>query len=405
MVINFADKAVIGLAAVPIMQELRLTPKQFGLIGSSFFLLFSLSAVVTGFVANRVQTRWVLLAMGLVWALIQFPMLGPAGFATIIACRVALGAGEGPAYPVALHATYKWFPNPLRTLPTAIVAQGGAVGVMVALPSLNWVLVNYSWHWAFGVLGIVGLGWCAAWAAFGREGAIDATAAPSAAIGARLPYRRMLLSPTIVASWCASFGAQWALSQALIWQGAFLIKGLGFPQGGIGLLSALPAATAVVVVIGGGWLSQGLLARDVSSRLARGVFGGACVAAGGGALLLMPYLPTAAWKIAMTTIGVALPSVIYVIGPAVVSEITPVAQRGALLAISTAVSTSAGLLAPYVMGSVVESASTPLAGFNLGFGICGLVMLAGGAIGMALMHPEREAERLAGRDLLQYRRA
>ena len=32
MVINFADKAVIGLAAVPIMQELRLTPKQFGLI-------------------------------------------------------------------------------------------------------------------------------------------------------------------------------------------------------------------------------------------------------------------------------------------------------------------------------------------------------------------------------------
>ena len=55
----------------------------------------------------------------------------------------------------------------------------------------------------------------------------------------------MLLSPTIVASWCASFGAQWALSQALIWQGAFLIKGLGFPQGGIGLLSALPAATAV----------------------------------------------------------------------------------------------------------------------------------------------------------------
>lgn len=57
------------------------------------------------------------------------------------------------------------------------------------------------------------------------------------------------------------------------------------------------------------------------------------------------------------------------------------------------------------MGSVVESASTPLAGFNLGFGICSLVMLAGGAIGIALMHLEREVERLAGRDLLQYRRA
>ena len=62
MVINFADKAVVGLAAVPIMQELRLTPKQFGLIGSSFFLLFALSAIVTGFIVNRVQTRWVSLA-------------------------------------------------------------------------------------------------------------------------------------------------------------------------------------------------------------------------------------------------------------------------------------------------------------------------------------------------------
>ena len=55
MMINFADKAIIGLAGVPIMTELNLTPKQFGLVGSSFFLLFSVSAVVTGFIVNRVQ--------------------------------------------------------------------------------------------------------------------------------------------------------------------------------------------------------------------------------------------------------------------------------------------------------------------------------------------------------------
>ena len=32
MVINFADKAVIGIAAVPMMQELQLSPRQFGLV-------------------------------------------------------------------------------------------------------------------------------------------------------------------------------------------------------------------------------------------------------------------------------------------------------------------------------------------------------------------------------------
>ena len=48
MMINFADKVIVGLAGVPIMTDLQLTPKQFGLVGSSFFLLFSISAVIMG---------------------------------------------------------------------------------------------------------------------------------------------------------------------------------------------------------------------------------------------------------------------------------------------------------------------------------------------------------------------
>jgi MFS transporter, ACS family, D-galactonate transporter len=394
MAINFADKAVIGIAAVPMMHDLRLTPSRFGLIGSSFFLLFSVSAILTGFIVNHVQTRWALLVMGLVWALTQFPMLGNVGFAIVVACRIILGAGEGPAYPAALHSAYKWFPDELRTLPTAVVTQGAGIGVLVALPLLNWVIVHHSWRWAFGVLGIVGLAWTGAWLVLGREGSI-AAGQPAGAAPAfqRVPYGRLLLSPTIVACWCANFGAYWGLSQALSWQGAFLIKGLGFAQGSIGLLGALPAAASAVVVIASGWYSQRLISRGVSSRMARGLFGGACVALGGAALVIMPYVPDIPLKIGLTTIGVALPSVIYVMTNTVVGEVTPVAQRGALLAIGTAVSSSAGLLAPYVMGRVIERAATSLAGFNTGFMICGVIMLIGGAIGMALIRPEREARR------------
>jgi len=399
MVINFADKAVVGIAAVPIMDELRLGPREFGLLGSSFFLLFAVSAVVTGFIVNRVETRWALLVMGLVWALTQFPMLGNAGFATIVAARIALGAGEGPAYPVALHSAYKWFPNERRTVPTAIVAQGAGIGIMVALPLLNWVIVRYSWHWAFGVLGIAGLVWTAAWFALGREGPLTAAAAAAArattkeSAPERIAYAQLLLSPTILACWAANFGAYWGLSQALSWQGAFLIKGLGLAQGSIGLLGALPAGASVVVVFAAGWYSQRLLARGVSSRVARGMLGGGCVALGGLALAVMPYVPGIPAKIALATIGIAVPSVINVISHTVVSELTPVAQRGALLAFGTAIATSAGLLAPYVMGSVVETAATPLAGFNTGFMICGVIMLVGGLIGMALIRPERDALR------------
>ena len=396
MLINFADKAVIGIAAVPIMQELNLSPSEFGLIGSSFFLLFAISAIITGFVANRAQTRWLLLGMGLVWALTQFPMLGATGPGTLLACRVALGAGEGPAGPVALHAIYKWFANERRTVPTAVIAQGGGVGIMLAVPLLNGIIVRYSWHWAFGVLGIAGLAWTALWLALGREGTLASERATVATpSGPRVSYGKLLLNPTILGSWCAAFGANWGLSQALSWQSAFLIKGLGLTQRSIGLLGPLPAAASVVVMLVAGWYSQHLLTRGSPSRVARGILGGGSVAAGGVALALMPYAPGIPFKIALTTIGLALPSVILVISNAVVAEITPSAQRGALLAITAAVSASAGILAPYVTGRLVERAATALEGFNRAFVICGVITLIGGSVGMMLVRPEREAMRLA----------
>ena len=172
MLINFADKTVVGLAAVPIMRDLDLTPRQFGFLGSSFSFLFAVSGILVGFVANRIATRWVLLALAFSWAVVQFPMVGAAGFATLVACRVLLGAGEGPAFSVAVHALYKWFPDQQRTLPTAVLTQGAAVGVIVALPALNWIVVRYSWHWAFFALGAVGLLWVLVWGLLGREGPV-----------------------------------------------------------------------------------------------------------------------------------------------------------------------------------------------------------------------------------------
>jgi MFS family permease len=396
MVINSADKAVIGIAAVPIMQELGLGPRQFGLVGSSFFLLFAVSSIATGFLVNRVQTRWVLLAMGCVWALTQFPMIGPVGFETLVACRIALGAGEGPTTAVALHSAYKWFPDELRTVPTAIIVQGSALGVVVAVPLINWVIMRWTWHWAFGSLGLAGLVWCALWLVLGREGPLDdrsvktKDAAPSSP---RVAYARLLLSPTIVACWAASFGANWALSLALSWQGAYLVKGLGLAQGSVGYLGALSAGVTALAMLATGWYSQRLLSGGVSSRLARGILGGLGVVLGGAALAMLPYVHGTPVKIALAILGVALPSTIYVISNAVVAEIAPAAQRGALLAIGTAVASSGGLIAPYVMGSAIESAATPLAGFNAGYFICGVIMLVGGAIAMALVDPERETKR------------
>ena len=84
MSINYADKVIVGLAAVPIMEDLHLSPSQFGLLGSAFFLLYSLSAIGVSFIADRVASKWIIAALSLVWALTLIPMSFEVGFATLL---------------------------------------------------------------------------------------------------------------------------------------------------------------------------------------------------------------------------------------------------------------------------------------------------------------------------------
>jgi MFS family permease len=95
-------------------------------------------------------------------------------------------------------------------------------------------------------------------------------------------------------------------------------------------------------------------------------------------------------KIALIIAGTTLPSVVYVLSPVILSEITPVSQRGAILAINSAVGTSAGIIAPYLMGSVIEGATSAAQGYSDGFTVCGVVTLVGGLIGVIFLRPEKE---------------
>lgn len=53
MMINFADKSVLGLAAEEIREDLGLSASAFGLASSAFFLLFSISGAAVGLLADR----------------------------------------------------------------------------------------------------------------------------------------------------------------------------------------------------------------------------------------------------------------------------------------------------------------------------------------------------------------
>ncbi len=393
--VNFADKAVVGLAAVPIMRELGLSPREYGALGSSFFLLYSISGILVGFAANRYLTRRIILLLAVVWALAQFPMVGGVSFATLLICRVVLGAGEGPAGAVALHAIYKWFPDEQRTIPTAILSQGAAVGVIVALPLLNAIIVHASWHWAFGTLGIVGLVWVAGWWWLGQEGPIVDPPMPEAG-AERIGYSQILLAPTFIGSVVACFGAYWALSLGLTWLTPFVVKALGFSQASAGWIATLPWLMGACTVMLSGWISQLLLARGAGSRTARGVVGCVPMIVGGVLVLAVPHVSSAAAKLALLVFGGGLTGPIYVVCAPMIAEFTPIAQRGAVIAIFGAIYTLAGIIAPYVSGSLIQGAATVLDGYQQGYVVSAAAQIVGGIGGLLLMWPAADRERIRG---------
>lgn len=396
MFLNFTDKAIIGLAAVPMMEEMHLTPVQWGNVGGSFFYLFSIAAVIVGFAVNRLPTKWVLAAMALVWALTQFPMIGMVSLPVLIACRVVLGAGEGPAYPVALHAAYKWFPNDQRTLPTSIISIGASVGVTIATPILVYVIYRYSWHAAFGLLGVVGLVWVVAWMVFGEEGTIaEPVVAGGDATRDRVPYLQLLTCRTALGVFIAGFVAYWGLSLLVAWVPPFLLKGLGYSvETTKWLVSATWLAAAIVAPLVG-FLSQRSMRRGASSRTARGIPAALFVMASGIIGVMALLLQPGAAQIVLLVVAHSIGGLIYTLGPAIIGEITPVSQRGALLGISNAIYTVAGLFAPELTGHIIAAGPTPAEGYINAFLLSGAIIAAGGFVALLLIRPEADIARFA----------
>ncbi len=393
MVINFADKLVLQIAAVPIMTELHLSPEQYGAVGTAFFLCLTFAGLIVGFLANRFPTTIMILVMALVWAMVQFPMLGTVSFFTIVVCRMALGLGEGGAAWVATHAIYKWYPDHKRAMPTAWLSQGSAVGVIIAAPALTWIVVHISWHAAFGTMGAIGLLWSLAWYFIGREGPL---ADPVAAVNVaeRVPYGKLLLCRTFIGCTLALFGAYWTLSLALTWFVPFMVKGLGFSQTVGGNLSILPWAVGALTVITGGFLSTALVARGVPTKRARAMLGTLPLAVGGLFMLALPWSGSGWSEVVLLMIGTGLTGPIYVVCAPMLSEFVPDAQRAGVIATMGSLYVFAGVIAPSVMGYLVQHGATMLDGYNRGFQFAGLLQLVLGLLAMWLMAPAFDRARV-----------
>ena len=156
--VNWGDKAVLGLVAVPLMKDLGIGPAEYGLLASSLYFLFSASAVTAGFLANRIATKWLLFGMVVIWSICQFSIWLAPTFAMVLISRILLGFGEGPSAGLSFHAAAKWFRDEERNMPIALQNVGAFGGIAVAAPGVTYVATTWGWHWAFFAVGVAEIG-------------------------------------------------------------------------------------------------------------------------------------------------------------------------------------------------------------------------------------------------------
>jgi MFS transporter, ACS family, D-galactonate transporter len=388
MIIAFADRAVLGFAAVPIMKDLNLQPSQFGLAASAMYWLYPIGGLAGGFAVNRWPAKWVLAVLATIWAVTQFPMLWCTTLNEVIVARVLLGLGEGPAYAVAMHACFKWFEDDRRALPSSVVSEGAAFGIIFASPIVAIVIQAFGWRAAFGMLGAVTLVWVVAWIVFGREGEITTASARSEHL-TRVPYRLLLLDRTFLGNIIAGFAVACGITVFLAWLPPYLLKGLGYSAAQAGWLTSLPWAASILLVLAGSFLSQLLLRRGVPSGLARGLMLSMSLALGGAATVVMTFLEPGPLQLLFLALGFGLPTLVWTLGPAIIGEVTPVVQRGAMLGLfATIANTAAGSLAPYFMGLMVEAGATAAQGYARGFLLLGSLQLVLAFVALLLIRPQ-----------------
>jgi len=411
MVLNFGDKAVLGLVARPAMAELGLTPVQFGFIGSSFFFLFSLSAIAVGAIANRMSSRWLILILTLIWAGAQFPILS-GGATMLLLSRVVLGAGEGPALPVALHATHQWFPAQDRALPSNLIAIGSTLGAAIAAPVLSLVITapGLGWRWAFGILGIAGVVWGIVWACVGNDGPYrtehatgeGSQVAPSSTELLRtVPLRRVFGSRMWLVATLAGFACFWAQGAMTTWVPQYIGGVLKIAPSHVGLVYALPWLLGTFLLIALGFAGRHLMRRGGTARWAvAGLFGGS-LAVSGVCLLLLPHV-TGKLAIVLMTVGWGA-FLVFPMAPTAVAYAVNPSQRAIVISTLVGLASTGGIIAPAVVGWFVQRTGygnttgdlTLFAG-GLGnaFTLTGVLLLVAGLAAVLMINPERTCSQL-----------
>ncbi|WP_441347220.1 MFS transporter [Rhodococcus sp. OK302] len=403
-VINFADKAVLGIIAQPLAKELGLSASDIGLAGSAFFLMLSLGGLLSGALDKWLGLRWALVLLVVLWSVAMLPLMLSASFVTLLVSRMILGFAEGPNSPLLFSAAYSWHAPARRGLPGAILTCSASIAKIAIAPILAYVAITWGWRSALVALAISGLLWAVLWLAVWKEGPYgssahtahgdgadsDAVAAPVNDAEPAVPWMNIFRTRTFIGGVLLIAAAYALAAVVLTWLPSYFELGLGYTRLQAGSMFSIPSLIGLVIMLSTTWFSDRLITRGVSLRAARVIFPAVGMLIGGSLLVILPYISTPVLAVLFVSAGYAICTPVLPLLNACVSELCPPKQLSGVLGVFLSLMAFGGFIAPYMMGRIVDAAGKGGDGYAMAFQILGVVALIVAVIGILIIDPARD---------------
>ena len=118
--ITYIDRVNISTAAPVLQKDLALSDTELGLVFSAFAVPYGFLQPFGGWLGDRFGPRWVLFAVGILWAVASIWTGLANGLVILFFARFLLGLGEGATFPTATKAMAIWLPAHKRAFAQGI---------------------------------------------------------------------------------------------------------------------------------------------------------------------------------------------------------------------------------------------------------------------------------------------
>ncbi|WP_075181378.1 MFS transporter [Pantoea sp. 1.19] len=408
--INYIDRGALSFAATAISNEFHFNKVQLGAVLGYFGFGYLFGSLCGGFLADRLGTKKVWLAAGILWSLLEIAtawagelgaaLFGGSAIMGFAALRILFGFSEGPAYALMNKSIAHWAPDNERGTALGIGLLSTQIGSLLTAPiAVGLLLLTNDWRMMFMLLGALSLLAMLLFARYFTDTPHQhprVNAAERQLIlrgqqqreegGEPLPWWRFFTSRTLVCNALGYFSFLYITFTLVTWLPKYLQDSFHYDLHSLWYVAMIPWSGACVTVLLGGRIADFLLSRFNNLRLARNCFAASALLATACCFMAIPWVHSAAGIIALMTLGNALNALVNNVYWSVVIDVTPKSSVGAYSGMTLAVANLSAVIAPMLCGWLAQ-----YYGYGAMFTVTGGVALVS-MLAMLLLQPERRVQ-------------